>query len=260
MSIPVSAVLITKNAETFLRACLKSLLWCDEIVVIDSGSTDSTLAICSEYNCRVIHQEFLGFGAQKNFAVQQAKNDWILNLDADEVVSEELKNDIQKHLPLLANDVSAFQLPRTLIFFGQKFNFGRENRQPVTRLFNRNECQFDRAEVHEKLLIKGGIQKLKGELLHYSYADLFQYFSKFNEYTSKAVIELNKKKKSRSRFSIVLFAPFYFLKFYIIERNFLNGYAGFLWSVISSFYVFVKYNKLYEYNHIKNQDKAIRLE
>ena len=116
MSIPISAVLITKNAETFLRVCLESLLWCDEIVVIDSGSTDSTLSICSEYNCRVIHQDFLGFGAQKNFAVQHAKNDWILNLDADEVISDELKNDIQEYLPQLSNEVSVFQLPRTLIF------------------------------------------------------------------------------------------------------------------------------------------------
>jgi glycosyltransferase involved in cell wall biosynthesis len=259
MSIPISAVLITKNAEAFIKICLESITWCDEIIIVDSGSTDSTLSICKEYNCKISHQDFLGFGAQKNFAIQQAKNDWILNLDADEVVTNELKNNIQELLPVDANNTAAFQLLRTLIFFGQKFNYGRENRQPVNRLFNRNLCRFDSAEVHEKLIINGSLQKLNGELLHYSYADLFQYFSKFNEYTSKAVIELNKKKKSRNRLLILLFAPFYFFKFYFIELNFMNGYAGFLWSMISSFYVFIKYNKLYEFNHILDQDKAIRL-
>lgn len=250
MNIPVSAVLITKNAEAVLTECLQSLSWCDEIVVIDSGSTDATLAICNHHNCRLIHQDFLGFGAQKNFSVLQAKNDWVLHIDADEVVTEDLKKSIFSELPKYHTTAAAFQLPRTLIFFGQKFNYGRENKQPIVRLFNKNQCNYDLAEVHEKLIINGPVESLQGELLHYSYASLFEYFDKFNTYTTKGAIEQIKKNKSRSRFLIFLFWPFYFFKFYIIERNFMNGYAGLLWATISSFYVFVKYNKLYEYRYI----------
>jgi len=250
VNIPVSAVLITKNAEAVLNECLSSLSWCDEIVVVDSGSTDSTLAICKAHNCRIIHQDFLGFGAQKNFSVLQAKNDWVLHIDADEVVIEDLKQSILVELPKHHTTAAAFQLPRTLIFFGQKFNYGRENKQAIVRLFNKNQCNYDLAEVHEKLIVNGSTQSLKGELLHYSYASLFEYFEKFNIYTSKGALEQVKRNKSRSRILVFLFTPFYFFKFYILERNFMNGYAGLLWAIISSFYVFIKYNKLYESMYI----------
>jgi glycosyltransferase involved in cell wall biosynthesis len=248
MSILVSAVIITKNAGSLFRSCLQSLTWCDEIVVVDSGSTDETLSICEEFNCRIIHRDFQGFGAQKHYAVLQAKNDWILNIDADEIITNELKEDILKMLPLHAASLPVFQIPRTLIFLKQKFDHGRESKQLINRLFNKKECNFDFAAVHETLVKKGPLIKLSGELLHYSYRDLHEYFEKFNQYTSKAVIELNRKNKSRSRLAIVVLSPLYFLKFYFLERNFLNGYAGLVWSVICSFYVFVKYNKLYEYN------------
>ena len=214
MNIPVSAVLITKNAEAVLEECLRSVSWCNEIVVVDSGSTDKTVAICKEYNCRIIHQDFLGFGAQKNFSVLQAKNDWVLHIDADEVVTEDLKQSILTELPKHHTTTIAFELPRTLIFFGQKFNYGRENKQSIVRLFDKRSCNYDLAEVHEKLLVNGPTRSLKGELLHYSYASLFEYFEKFNVYTSKGALEQVKKKKSRSRFLVLLFAPFYFFKFY----------------------------------------------
>lgn len=250
MNIPVSAVLITKNAEAVLDECLHSLRWCDEIVVVDSGSTDKTLAICKQHNCRIIHQDFLGFGAQKNFSLTQATHDWVLHIDADEVVTDALKQSILSELPKHHSVAVAFQLPRTLFFFGQKFNYGRENKQSIIRLFHKKHCRYDLAEVHEKLLVSGPVQSLNGELLHYSYASLFEYFEKFNVYTSKGALEQVKKNKSRSRLLVFLFAPFYFFKFYIIERNFMNGYAGLLWAIISSFYVFIKYNKLYEYRYI----------
>ncbi len=246
MKTKISCVLIVYNEENNLHRSLDSVKWCDEIVVVDSGSTDKTLDICKEFGCKIFHKNFDGFGEQKRFAVSKAVNDWILNIDADEVVSDKLREEIENNLNSEDLDVKGFFIPRSLIFLGRKFNHGRECKEYFLRLFNKTYGNFTSDKVHEKVDISGNTQKLKGQLLHYSYDNIDQYFQKFNFYTTKAAETLLANgSKGRNVLVIVLGFPVYFIKNYFIYRNFLNGMPGFLWALFSSLYPMVKYLKLW---------------
>jgi hypothetical protein len=194
--------------------------------------------------CKIFHQPFKGFGVQKRFAVEQAKNKWVLNIDADEICTTELQEEIQALLKM-GPCVEAYEIPRQLFFLGKIFRFGRESKQYQTRLFDKSKVNFNTAVVHEKVEAKNK-KKLNNVLVHYSYHNLSQYFYKFNIYTTKGAQLLKEQNRSRHPLLIVAFWPFYFFKFYIIERNFMNGFPGFVWSALSSYYVLVKYIKRYE--------------
>ena len=245
MNIKISCVLITFNEQENIRKTLKAVEWCDEIIVVDSGSTDSTLEICKDFNCRIFHRDFDGYGTQKRFAVLKANNDWILSLDADEVVTENLKNEIMNELVSNEGNFTGYFLPRRLFFLGRKFNHGRESKDYQLRLFNKNYGSYTDDTVHEKVVVNGDVKKLKGELLHYSYSNIHQYFQKFNIYTTKAAEKLYKQGKKKSITVTVLSFPVYFTKNYFIYGNFLNGFQGFLWALFSSLYPVVKYFKLW---------------
>ncbi|GBD86233.1 glycosyl transferase family 2 [bacterium BMS3Abin03] len=244
----ISCVLITFNEEENLKKSLPAVSWCDEIVVVDSGSSDNTLEVCEKFNCKIFHREFDGFGPQKRFAVSKAENDWILSLDADEVISEELKNEILSELNKEKINYAGFLIPRRLYFLGRKFKHGRESKDYQLRLFNRNYGNYTKDKVHEKVIVKGEVKKLKKELLHFSYSSIHQYFEKFNSYTSRAAEELYKQGKKKSIVAIVFSLPVYFVKNYFIYVNFLNGFQGFLWALFSSLYPVVKYFKLMTLN------------
>ena len=242
----ISCVIITFNEEENIRRTLNSVKWCDEIVVVDSGSDDKTIDICNEYKCRVYHKDFNGYGEQKRYAVSLASNDWILNIDADEVVSDELCDEIKNIFKDDEIKFNGFFLPRSLIFLGKHFKYGRESKEYYLRLFNKNFGNFSSDKVHEKVEIEGDTKKLNGTLHHYSYTNLEQYFNKFNSYTTQAAQGLfDKGNKGRSVVAIVLGFPVYFFKNYVVYRNFLNGTQGFLWALFSSLYPIIKYFKLW---------------
>ena len=247
----ISCVIITLNEGKNIRRCLEALRWCDEIVVVDSGSTDETLEICKEFNCKIHHKDFTSFGEQKRFAVSLVENDWVLNIDADEVVSETLKDEIFSELNKEVIECVGFFLPRSLYFLGKRFKYGRESKEFYLRLFNKNLGNFSKDKIHEKVIANGKTKKLIGELLHYSYTSLHQYFEKFNSYTTKAAQELFENGKKRSLLLIILGFPVYFLKNYFLKGNFLNGTEGFLWALFSSFYPIVKYAKLWVLWNVK---------
>lgn len=241
-----SCVIITFNEEENIRRALNSVKWCDEIVVVDSGSTDKTIEICEEFNCRIYNKEFNGYGEQKRYAVSLAANDWILSIDADEVVSDELCDEIKKIINDDEIKFNGFFLPRSLIFLGKHFKYGRESKEFYLRLFNKNYGNFSSDKVHEKVNLNGNTQKLKGTLHHYSYTNIEQYFYKFNSYTSKAAqVLFDEGNNGRNVVSIVLSFPVYFFKNYFIYRNFLNGMQGLLWALFSSLYPVIKYFKLW---------------
>lgn len=245
----LSAVIITLNEENRIRQTLESVKWCDEIIVVDSCSTDKTLDICREYeNCRIYTQPFLGYGPQKQYAVGKASNDWILSIDADEVVTTDLHNEIAGILSLSDIPFVGFEVPITLIFMKRIFKYGYENKQPHLRLFNKNKGNFDASKLHETIVVNGEVTKLKNEILHCSYEDITHYFRKFNDYTTIFTNEALKKGKKASKIKSILRLPIEFCKHYFLRLNFLNGYEGFCWSLISTFSVFVKYIKLYEAN------------
>lgn len=243
----ISAVIIAKNEEENLKKSLPKLSWCDDIVVVDDYSKDSTSAIAISFGCRVFQRQFDGYGTQKQFAVSKARHQWILNIDADEVLSDELIREIQSLA--VSGKYSGYTIPVRHVFMGKIFMHGKESRYPHLRLFNKACGNFDSAVVHEKVVLQGEVGKLRPVILHYSYKDLDHYFRKFNTYTSNGAQKLKDQGRSRSLFLCCLSFPVYFIKHYLFYGNILNGRAGFVWSYLSAWYHTVKYLKLYEMNH-----------
>jgi glycosyltransferase involved in cell wall biosynthesis len=243
--INISAIIITNNSSDIIERTVKAVKWCDEIIVVDSGSIDNTVSICNELGCKTFRREFTGYGDQKNYAAGLAKNDWVLSVDADEVISDELRNEIIQIFNSEKIEYSGFFLPVTLFFCGRKFKHC-ENSKPHLRLFNKRLAQFNLSKVHEKVETKGTTKILKNELLHYSFRNISHYIQKMNIYTSRGAEEMFEKGKTVNGLVIFLRFPFDFIKFYLIRGCFLEGFPGFIWSMLSSFYPVIKYFKLYE--------------
>lgn len=241
---PISAIIITYNVEDRIERTLQSVEWCDEIVVVDSGSTDATLDICRKYGCKLFHKRFEGFGEQKQHAADVAQNHWILCIDSDETVTPGLREEIENIFSGAEPGFAAYRLPRSMIFMGRTIR--SEYKKPNLMLFDRRKGKYDGAKVHEKIIVDGKVGTLKGEILHYSYADIEEYFVKFNRYTSLAAEELHKKGKSRHPFIIALRVRLDFARLYVLKGNFLSGFPGYLWSLFSAMYPAVKYAKAYE--------------
>ena len=242
--VKVSAVIITYNEEHNLRQLLPLLFWCDEIIIVDSGSTDKTLDICRFYDCKVYYREFEGYGLQKKYALSLSKNDWVLSLDADEMLSHELIAEIRKEMSNPSAD--GYYIPMVFVFMGKEFRYGKENSKYFLRLFNRTRGDFSADKVHEQIRVDGCCKKFSGNIYHYSYRDFTQYFDKFNRYSTLAAEAAYMRGKKRSLLAILFALPFNFFKHYFLEGNFMNGAGGFYWSVLSSFYHFTKYIKLRE--------------
>ncbi len=242
-----SVVIITFNNQRTIRVVLSAVFaWANEIVVVDSGSSDKTLEIAKEFDCSISYRKFEGFGKQKHFAVNQAKNDWVFVVDADEVVTLELKNEISYVLrePIY----QGFMIPNTLVFLGKIMRFGREYKLPHLRLFNRKFGNYNDNEVHEDILFDGNIGKLSNHILHFSYADLSDVLEKTNKYSTLGAIDLKKRGKNASIFKIITKFPITFITEYLIRLNFLNGFEGFIWSFLGGVGTTLKYLKLRELN------------
>jgi glycosyltransferase involved in cell wall biosynthesis len=244
--IKISAVIITRNAERCLEAVLASLDFCDEIVVVDSGSSDATEEICKHHNCRIFKRTFDGFGTQKQFAVLQAKNEWVLSVDADEVLSLELKKEIVKLFKTSEIKYDGFYIPRSLVFLGRVLHFSGEYKKPILRLFRKGAGGFNRNTVHEGIVVNGKIGTLRNHMLHYSYATISDYFERFNQYSSIAALDCVKKKKKIVGLKVWTRFPLTFFKIYFLKLSILDGYAGFLWALFSALHVVVKYAKTKE--------------
>lgn len=244
---PISAVLITLNEENVLEKTLRALAWADEIVVVDSGSTDATVAIAEQFGAKVFFRKFDGYGPQKHFAVAQASHDWVLALDADEVVTQQLQAEIISTLQ--KPNYQGYYVPISLIFLNRLLRFGGEYKMLHLRLFNKQFGNFNQKTIHEGVELTGKVGRLQHQLLHYSYADLHDYFQKFNHYTSRAAAQLHEQGKKASLWKVVGRFPLTFLKIYVLKLGFLDGYAGFVWALFSAMYPVVKYAKLREKNN-----------
>lgn len=242
----VSAVIITYNEEANIRRTLKQLHWCDEIVIVDSYSTDNTVAICREFDCHIHFKEFEGYGSQKRFAVSKASNDWVLCIDADEVLSNELVEEITQIPSEVAEAHSGFSFRMNLVFLGKEFRYGKESGRYFMRLFNKQQGGFTNDKVHEAIKVNGPVMKLNHIILHYSYTSLHQCLEKNNRYSTYSAEMAFSKGKDKPMAVILLGLPFNFIKYYFLERNILNGVKGFYWSVFSTYYHFSKHVKLKE--------------
>jgi glycosyltransferase involved in cell wall biosynthesis len=242
----LSVIVITKNEERNIRACLDSVTWANEVVVVDSGSTDNTITIAKEFTSKVYLRTWKGFSAAKNYALQQATGEWVLWLDADERVTPELQNEIQTVIEADQKDIAAYSMPRKANFLGSWINHCGWYPGRVVRLFRRTSGVFPDTKVHEHLEVKGHIGRLSSDLLHYTDPDLFHYYEKYNRYTSLAAEELIAREK-RFHLGKLIFNPLWiFIKMYILRLGFLDGISGLILCTCSANYVFTKYAKLWE--------------
>ena len=247
--IPLSIVIITKNAASQLGACLESVRFADEVVVVDSGSEDGTVALAQSAGARVIGHTWLGFGRQKQFAVNAAKHDWVLCLDADERVTPSLEASIIGAFQTMLHDSPtqfAWRMPRRNSFLGRWLKHGEGYPDYSLRLFNRNHAAWSNDEVHETVITTSSIGTLQGDLLHDSAETVEAYLAKQNRYSSLHAQALYDQ-GVRVGYGKLLLSPFArFVKFYFLRLGFLDGGAGFAHIVIGCFAAFSKYAKLIE--------------
>ena len=242
----LSVVVITLNEETNLARCLESASWADEIIVVDTFSTDKTKEIAKKYAQKLYDLQWPGFGPAKQFALEKATCEWVLSLDADEVVSEPLHREINQILAS-QTEIDGYYICRHSNFLGKWIKYGWYP-DYVLRLFRKDKGRFDNSLVHEELILKGTSARLKGALLHYTDPDLERYLTKMNRYTSLSAQALFHKGQ-RGRISDICLRPVaLFLKIYFLKLGFLEGVHGLLLALFSSFHVLTKYAKLWHLN------------
>ncbi|MCL2334913.1 MAG: glycosyltransferase family 2 protein [Endomicrobia bacterium] len=243
----VSAYVLTKNEEKNLRACIESIKWVDEIVIIDAFSEDATVEIAKEAGCKVVQRKMDGFGAQRNFALEQCSYEWVVCLDADERISPELKDEI---LLQLQNSPSAdvWIAPRKSMFINRWITHSGwypDYRHPV--LFDKNKVKYKNQLVHEDAECKGKKARFKGDILHYPYGSIKQFVKKSDFYTDLRAAEMYSAGEHFSILNLIVNPSAMFLKMYVFRRGFLDGVAGFVLALLySSFYTLMKYIKLWE--------------
>lgn len=247
---PLSVVLITLNAASQIELCLQSVAFADEIVIVDSGSSDTTAEIAGRYGARVVQQDWLGFGPQKQFAVELAAHDWVLCLDADERVTPVLREAIEAALQAPA--FGAYRFARCNRFLGRYLRYGEGYPDWNLRLFDRHRARWTDDVVHENVIAKGEVATLKGDLLHDSAETLAGYLSKQNRYTSLAAGAAFAAGKRASAAQLLLSPLVRFIKFYGVRRGFLDGLPGFVHIVIGCFNSFSKYAKMIELQKKEN--------
>jgi glycosyltransferase involved in cell wall biosynthesis len=239
---PFSVVIITKNAATQLGACLESASFANEIVVVDSGSSDGTAELAAGHGARVLQQKWLGFGRQKQYAVEAARHDWVLCLDADERVSEPLRAGILA--ALAAPAAQAYAMPRCNRFMGSWLRHGEGYPDWSLRLFDRRHARWSDDPVHEKVITDAPVARIKGNLLHDSAETLAGYLDKQNRYTSMQAETLFKAGKRAGVARLLLSPALRFAKFYFLRLGFLDGTAGLVHIAIGCCNSFHKYAKL----------------
>ena len=241
----LSVVIITKNEAQTITACLASVAGlADDIVVLDSGSTDETRALCEAVGARVFSTDWPGFGPQKNRAVAAALNDWVLCLDADERVTPALAASIRQ--ALAAPAAVAYCFPRSNRFLGRYLRHGEGYPDWSLRLFDRRHARWSDDPVHEKVVTAGPVQRLRGDLLHDTADTLDSYLAKQNRYTSLAAADALRRGKRASAIRMLLAPAVRFIKFYVVRRGFLDGMPGLVHIAIGCINSFIKYAKIRE--------------
>lgn len=248
----LSVVIITFNEEQNILKCLNSVRdLADEVVVIDSGSTDNTVQICEQQGCRVFYREFDLFANQKQYAIDQAKYDWILSIDADETISNELNRKIKSLFldeKIPETNVqpinSGYIIPIRLYYMGHRMKMSGETK--AIRLFDRRKGSFPQVPIHEYVKVEGSVGTLKEEIIHHSYRDIAHHIQKINAYTSYAAEGNKKANKSFSKFWVFFKFPVTFFIHYFIRGGILDGYPGFIWAFFAAFYTSVKIAKTIE--------------
>lgn len=238
----LSIIIITRDEERNIRVCLESIKWADEIIVLDSGSRDGTVEICREYTAKVYETDWPGFGIQKNRALEKASGEWVLSVDADERVTEELRREIEAAIG--QGQCDAYGIPRVSNYCGRFMRHGGWWPDMVTRLFRRGCGEFTESLVHERLLVRGRIGALKTPLIHYAFHDLEEVIERMNEY-SKAGARMRLKEGSRGSMGrAIRHGLWMFFRTYILKAGFLDGREGFMLAISNAEGTYYRYLKL----------------
>lgn len=239
----LSVIIITKNEAAHIADCIASVRFADEIIVVDSGSTDGTRELAANLGAKVtLTQDWPGFGRQKNRALDLATCDWVLSIDADERVTPELAQTIQQEL---ANPrAQAYKIARLSNFGGRWIRHSGWWPDHVLRLFKRGTARFKDVAVHESVQTSSAVATLDGYFLHYPYADLETFIAKINHYSSEAAAMMHARGKTTSVLGATGHAVWTFIRIYLIRRGFLDGKQGFILAAMGATGSFFRYNKL----------------
>ncbi|MGZ4978068.1 MAG: glycosyltransferase family 2 protein [Methylobacter sp.] len=240
----LSAVIITKNEAGHIACCLESISWVDEIIVLDSGSEDDTVAICRQYTDKVYQTDWPGFGIQKQRAVDKVCGDWILSIDADEVVSPELRLEIEN--ALRQEHYNGYEIPRLSSYCGKQMRHGGWWPDHVLRLFRRDFGRFTDAVVHERIIVQGQIGQLTTPLLHDAFVDLDEVLHKVNSYSTLGAALLYQQGVRSSLSKAILKGLWTFIRTYWIKAAILDGRQGLMLSISNAEGAYYKYLKLLE--------------
>lgn len=240
----LSVIVITRNEERAIARCLESVRFADELIVLDSGSTDRTVEICESLGARVVRTpDWPGFGPQKNRAAALATGDWLLSIDADEWVSHELAAEIRA-VVAEASDVQAFEIARRSSFCGRFMRHSGWSPDLLVRLFRRGAARFSDDTVHERLIVQGRRGRLSGLLYHETFRDLEHMLTKLNSYTSASAQMMLARGRRGSVWGALLHGMWAFIRTYLLRAGFLDGHEGFILAVATAENAFYRYLKL----------------
>jgi glycosyltransferase involved in cell wall biosynthesis len=241
----LSVTIITLNEADHIAAAIDSASWADEIIVVDSGSTDGTLDLARAKGATVATRPWSGYVDQKNYAAGLARHEWIFSLDADERIPAPLATEIRE---LLATEPSlrGYRVPRVTFHLGRWMRTTDFYPDFQTRLYDRRAARWQGRHVHESVAVDGAVGRLKHELQHYSYRDLRDQLERINQYSMLAARQMHEAGRRANLLDLILHPPAAFLRNYVLRRGFLDGTAGLTLSVMNAYSVFLKFAKLWE--------------
>jgi glycosyltransferase involved in cell wall biosynthesis len=242
----LTVVLITLDAAHLLERTLGAVSWADSVLVVDAGSSDGTRELAEKLGARVLLQaDWQGYGYQKSFALARAEGDWILVLDADEVVDGELASEIQR-VTAARGEIAGYAMRRVNYFCGERVRFGHSRPSYVERLFQRGKGRISDHRVHERVLVDGPVERLKGELHHFTTESIGHRIRKNDEYATVAAEELFREGRRASLASLLLVPPISVFRDLVVKGGFLDGRQGVILAALGAYYSFSKYAKLWE--------------
>lgn len=254
----LSATIITLNEAANITSCLDALSWADEVLVVDSGSTDGTADLARAKGARVIVREWPGsYAAQKNFAAGETAHDWILSVDADERVTPELASEIQT---MLQTDppVGGYRIPRLTWHLGRWIRRTDWYPDYQLRLYDRRRAHWPPRLVHESVRADGPIGYLTNDLQHYAYRDIAHHHQAMDRYTTLAARQMHEQGRRAGVLDVVIHPPAAFLRNYLLKRGFMDGLPGFIISAMNAYYVFLKFAKLWELQNVRRSKFEVR--